>query len=290
MSIAPGGSIYFPTAVPGRRGLLAVTVALAQSVLAEGGQPEAERWVNGFTAVPDSCDSADPIGIGCVDSPVDKLPVDNADNVDVHPFLTLGSDTCSTMDRGRDWLGRATRNLLATESWQAEAELFDGAASKGPGVTPNPFFTDGATATDATAVGGAMAAIRALARLEGALAACLHGQRGMIHATPELVSQWDAGGALRVEGSTVLTVLDTIVVAGSGYSGNDPDGTPATAGTTWAYGTPLIYGLQGSVRPVGDQPQSTDRAQNTITRIVERPNALVFATCCVLAVHASLTT
>lgn len=287
--LGPVGAADFPPAVPGRRGLLVEAVALTAQALADGIGVD-ERWTNGFTYLPDSCDAINPQAIQCLGSPGDKLPPDNADAVDYAPFLTFGGDKCSRMDVGRDREGRARRNLLATESWQVEAEFFDGLASKSVSPNlPNPFLTDGTTADDATGGGSPLPSVRALARVEQAIMECLHGQRAMIHAQPELVSLWQAGGALRLEGNVLLTVLDSIVVPGSGYSGAGPDATPAAAGTSWCYGTSLVYALQGSINLLGTAPDWLNRTTNDVTVLVERTNALVFAPCCVKAVHASLT-
>jgi hypothetical protein len=299
---APGTALYGPFAVPGRRNLLAVALDATNQADQEAGggtSPAFEldgvsgqpRWVNGFTFLADSCDAMDPMGIQCLGSPTDKDIVENPDLVIIDPFLTFGADVCSTMDMSRDREGRARRNLLATESWQIEREFFDGIASKT--TTPDgrsPYMTDGATATAISAT--VFPATRALAELERELLACLHGQRGIIHARPDLVTLWQAGGALRLEGNTILTVLDTIIVPGSGYSGAGPDGTPAAADTSWAYGTGLVYLRQANIiDPDVTTPYArVDRGQNTTTWRIERPNAVYFAPCCVKAVHASLTT
>ncbi len=284
------GSFYWPPAQPGRRGLLAASLAVTQAAIVDYPESVDERWVNGFSYLADSCDAADPMGILCIDSPADKTPVDNPDVVTMAPFLTFGTDRCSTLDAGRPRAERARRNLLATESWQIEREFFDVVATKSTTPDgPNPYMTDNATATAVSAT--VFPAMQALAVLEEALLACLHGQRGMIHATSDLVTLWQAGGGLRLEGQTILTIMDTIIVPGTGYSGAGPDGTGPAAGSSWTYGTGLVYLLQGQILdPAAQNPEARiDRDQNTTTFIVERPNALLFAPCCVKAVHASLT-
>lgn len=302
MQGAPGTSFYGPAAVAGRRGLLAVALdattqadeagaGMFRSLLEPdlAGQP---RWVNGFSFVADSCEALDPMGIECFGSPTDKLTPTNSDVVTIAPFLTFGADKCSAMERSRPRAALAKRNLLVTESWQIEREFFDGIATKSTTPDgPSPYLTDGVTATDITG-GAALAATRALAKLESALLDCLHGQRGVIHATPELVTLWQAGGALHIEGNTILTVLDTIIVAGPGYSGNGPDGSAPAADTSWAYGTGLVYLRQANIiDPDETTPYArVDRDVNTELWRVERPNAVYFAPCCVKAVHASLTT
>jgi len=302
-----GTSLFGPYAVPGRRGLLQVALDATNAGDLEAGgaqgpafEPDVTgqpRWVNGFTFGADSCDALDPTAISCIGNPGDKGAPDNPDSVVVDAFLTFGADQCSSMDNSRQREARARRNLLATESWQIEREFFDGIATKSTTPDgPSPYLTreDSGTplADDVTGGGTALAATRALAHLEQELLSCLHGQRGVIHAIPELVTLWQAGGALRLEGNTILTVLDTIIVAGSGYSGNAPGGAGADAGETWAYGTGLVYLRQANIiDPDVTTPYArVDRDHNTTTWRVERPNAVYFAPCCVLAVNASLTT
>lgn len=282
-----------PQAQRGRRNLL--DVALASTAAADEFYGEDAsidpRWVNGFSFSSDTCDALDPMGILCFGSPADKDAPTNPDAVTIDPFLTFGVDRCSSLDNGRDREGRARRNLLTTEPWQVEREFFDGIASKSTSPQGrSPFMTDGVTAQDITG-GAALPATRALAALERELLDCLHGQRGMIHATPELVTLWQAGGALRVDGQTIVTITDTIVIPGSGYSGDAPNGNAAAAGTSWAYGTGLVYARQSNIiDPDVETPYArVDRAQNTTTWRVERPNAVYFAPCCVKAVQASLT-
>lgn len=288
-----------PLVAPGRRGLLNAAVMVTDEgdftidpsdddVGPTTGQRQ-PHWAGGFQFSPDACGAIDPTVIECL--PVtDKTKLVNPGVVDYTPFLTYGFDECTTMDQHRDREGRARRNLLATESWQLERELFDGIASKSSTPdTDNPFLTDG-DAVDVTG-GGALSSIPALARVERDLLRRLHGQRGMIHATPDLVTFWQNGGALHLEGNTILTVLDTIIVAGSGYSGNAPDGTAAPAGTTWAYGTGMVYLRQGFIFDPGvENPESrVNRDLNSITWRLERPNAVYYSPCCVNAVHAALT-
>lgn len=290
----PGPVFWGPFAQPGRRNLLDVALA-ATAAADEFYAPDQSidpRWVDGFSFSSDSCDALDPMGIQCLGNPGgDKDHVENPDVVVIDPFLASGTDVCSTLDNKRDREGRARRNLLATESWQIEREFFDGAASLT--TTPqgrSPFMTDGVTAQDITG-GAAKAATLALATLERELLDCLHGQRAIIHATPDLVTMWQSGGALHIEGTTIMTVTDTIIVPGAGYSGAGPDGTPAAAGTSWAYGTGLVYLRQANIfDPDIETPYArVDRARNVTTWRVERANAIYFAPCCVKAVHASLT-
>lgn len=290
----PQGSIYWPQATPGRRGLLVAAANVSWADLVDYPVENPLEWVNGFSYSSDSCGAVDPMQVMCIGSPAEKDPVENPDTIPYSPFLTFGSDRCSSLDAQRPRQERARRNLIATESWQIEREFFDGVATidgAGDDIAPNPFMTDGATAIDVTGA-GSLGPMHALARIEAELMSCLHGQRTMIHATPDLVTLWNAGGGLRLEGNTLLTTAcDSIVVPGAGYSGNGPDGDAASAGTSWCYGTGIVYLLQGPILDPadGNAASRVDRATNTTTWIAERPNALMYSPCCVVAVHADLT-
>lgn len=274
--------INAPQPVAGRRGLLRAAVPLM-------GVPAG--WQNGVTFDPESCTVVGPIDVNCWADDFTKTPPDLPGIVAFRPYAALGGDVCSTMAAsGRDRRGRAERNLTATESWQVEREVFDGviSATRDDVDHVNPFLTDG----NADAATSAPTPPKyALAAMERALADCLHGQRGMIHATPDVVSLWDADGLVRVEGELLLTVHDTIVVPGTGYSGDDPDGDTATAGSSWAYGTPVMYLLQASIETVGgdDQPGRVDRSVNTETYLVERVQVVLWNPCCLVAAEVDVT-
>lgn len=275
MAVGPRARLEAPPSAPGRHGLIASAVEVP---------PGDERWVNGFGFDPESCDPAALVAIGCAPGgdakPVAGLPP----LVEYEPFMVIGSDRCAMFDQGRDRDGRARRHLLATESHQLEAEFWDGALAR---AEPLPNLYLAKTGADALGSGGPVAA---LARLEQALGECLHGQRGMIHATLTTVSFWMAAGVLRVEGGLLLTALDTIVVAGSGYSGSAPGAAPVPpadlAAAATAYGTGLVYVRRGAIFAPDDASRASrvDRTVNTETTYVERPIAAVTSGCCRVSV------
>lgn len=284
MAIGNRQRVDAPAAGPNRRGLLSPGGAI------EIVEPD-ERWVGGFAYEPLACGVIGPRPIVCEDTekPSD---VDPAAIREYDPIYLLGADVCSTLDRGRDRIERAQQNLLATQSHQAEREFWDGVATRA--ATPNlgnAYLAEGG-ASDAVS-STPVPFVNALAELDQALAECLHGTQGMIHATPLTVSLWYAAGLLRVEGQRLLTAMDTIVVTGSGYSGSapgaqagDPPVPPAdlSAGAT-AYGTGLVYSRLGSTNRIGETAVSEiDRATNTQTVLVERPAAITFAGCCLLSI------
>lgn len=281
MVVGPRAVVAAPAPVPGRRGIVAAAVELTEGD---------ERWVNGFAFAPESCDGATGIPLYCGQTGATKTAGGNPETVEYDPWAVLGWDECSTLQRGRDRAGRARRQLIATESAQIEAELWDGAIARAEGY-PNPYL-----AKSTTVELGTFPPVAALAQLEQALAECLHGQRGMIHATPATVTGWASVNLVRVESGLLLTAMDTIVVAGAGYSGSAPNavanGAPVPpvdpAASAHAYGTGIVYLRRGQITPVGEETSQVDRAVNTQTVFVERPVAAIWNACCTIGVEVDL--
>jgi hypothetical protein len=272
-----------PPLAAGRRGLLAVATT-------PGDVPA--NWLQGVTYTPEPCTAPEPLPwVVCV------TDVDLPDDPNTRPAAALwqpiwlrGEDVCSTLDGMRfdERERRARANLTATASWQAEREFADAVASSQAG-DENPHLSAAAgwvSADDATSAATAPAV--ALAALEQELAVCLHGQRGMLHAPPAVVSLWDAAGQLHMEGQVLVTANDNVVVAGSGYSGDDPSGSSADAGSLWAYGTGLVYQIRGEATTEGEASERVDRAQNTIVTWVTQPLLLFTSPCCKIAAQVSI--
>lgn len=251
------------------------------SFAGEGTDP---RWVGGLVFVPNSCAAAQAVPIGCDLSDFDtdqtnKAASDNPANVEYVPYAVVGGDKCSAMDQSRNRLDRARGQLLATESYQIARELWRGDLARA-GSWPNPFLTDPA-AEDL----GTHGPVHALAALEQFLAECLHGQRGMIHATPYTAAIWSGLYLLREEQGILLTARRTIVVADAGYDGSAPnagDPTPPADidAAASAYATPIVHLRRGTVREVGDTVSQIDRGVNDWTVFVERPVAATWGGCC----------
>lgn len=278
----PPSLITPPAVAAGRRGLLAVA--------ADPGAGAA-RWLDGVTYTPEACAAPDPLPWVLCDT-TDDIPDPDARPAAAlwHPIVLRGVDVCSILDgiRAPEREQRARSNLTATASWQAEREFADAVASTaGPDTNPHLSSATGwATADEATS--SAEPAAFALALLEQMLAECLHGQRGMLHAPPAVVALWDAAGQLRLDGQVLVTANDNVVVAGSGYSGDDPDGDAAAAGSLWVYGTALVYQLRGPATPEGEALERVDRAQNTVETFVQQPLLLFASPCCKIGAQVSI--
>lgn len=279
------------TAPPNRAGTAGL-IALGTNVQADG-----DRWVNGFAFDPETCADGLVYGAVCQTVTPKELP-EGAELVTYDPVVIIGTDTCSTMSgTDRDIRGRANRHLLAVQSHHLEQVFWTGEATDdtGPEGGARPHLADG-TAT--VLAGTATPLIHALAVLDQALTACLHGQAGMVHMTPVALAVYAGlGGDVveRVDGRW-LTPNGHTVVAGSGYTGGgprpDPEGElPAPPNLSavppanqWIYGTPQVQILLGGVEFFAD----VDRARNSQTTRAERP-AAAFHGCCKFAIHVDLT-
>ncbi len=268
----PPSLINPPPIIPGRRGLLSVATTPAEIPT---------DWLHGVTFSPESC--AVPAPLPWVVCETDDFgdPAGPPGPAAWYPIMLRGVYECSTMggydrpERER----RARAVLTATASHQAEAELAQGVASSQGGV-PNPILTssDGwIDVIDATT--GPEPPAYALSALEQSMALCLHGQRGTIHATPAVVTLWDAEGLLHAEGQLLVTANDNVVVAGSGYAGL----------TSFVYGTGPMFQIRGQATPEGDAVEQTDRAQNTITTWVTQPSLVYVSPCCKVAAEVATT-
>lgn len=251
---------------------------------------EQSRWENGVTFTPDACGTGgivDP----CVTSAKapDALPA----AVEFEPFGVWTGVTCSTFGfQARDYQGQARRQLAAFQSRYIEREFWRGDQAR-TSAWPNRYLTH---LDNDVLTAGATTPRQALACLEQALFECGFGQRGVIHATPQVVTEWAAENLVRREGGIILTVLDTIVVAGSGYDGSGPQvaagGAPVAAadGSVWAYATGMVEVRLSDVEVLTPSlREATDRSANTVTVIAERLAAVTFDQCCHFAAEMDLT-
>lgn len=282
---------------PPAAGPVAGSGALLPSLGRAVTEVQEERDV-GFNYVPEGCGSVltghhDP----CRESDEKPIP-DNLAVVEAWPFNLVAGDKCSSWELNeRDWQGRATRQLLASQSFQVARELWGGAQAQAMADdvptddVPNRWLASEAADT-LTTPGDATSPTDALASLEYALGQCLHGGRGLIHATLHAVTYWWGEDLLRREGNQLLTALDTIVIADAGYDGSGPNGEEAQDGSQWAYGTGAVTARLGPVRTVPSSAetarQGLDRATNTVEVLAERAAAVGFEPCCHVAVEIDL--
>lgn len=173
--------------------------------------------------------------------------------------------TCSSLNFGgnwRDFAARARTVLEATLSYGVEHVL-----SQGVVASTNPFFGD----SNVTKLNGGAATLAstALAYLEHAIG--LTGRQGLIHAPPEVVTQWSASSLLFVEDDVLYTFNGTPVAAGGGYIGASANGTAPGAGNAWAFATGPVQVRVSDTMLVGDDINgSLDTSNNDVTFRAEK--------------------
>lgn len=255
-----------------------------------------DRWV-GFSWLPEACGVAAAMDIsGCGAASGLDIPAGPGFREFV-PYGLWAGDQCSPWDKTREYAARARRQLQAGQSFQLEREFWTGTLAKAATPDwPNDYLANADTTT-ILASSAALAPLEALAALEQGIATATHGGRGMIHATPATVTHWANGGALRREGNLLLTVLDTIIVAGSGYTGSSPGAVAAANGAVWAYGTDLVDVRLGPVHTVPEDPTEAapgvpvaalDRAVNTVGVYAWRAAAASWDGCAHVAVKLNI--
>ncbi len=264
---------------PPRVGLLATLTAVAGDA----------RMADGAAWQPESCDLGgvfDPVLCAPVATITPRVAPGIEESV---PFGIWADDRCAPWDQERDWQGRARRSLEATQSYQVAREFWTGTLAKAATPDwPNRYLARPDSDVVST---GPESATDALACLEQGIAQTGHGRRGMIHATPQLVTHWQIGGALRREGGLLLTIMDTIVVPDAGYDGSGPNGEPAAEGSQWAYGTEVVQVHLGPIEYVPDDPLSGegfDRASNTVVVRAQRLARVQWDHCVHVAAEVNL--
>lgn len=155
---------------------------------------------------------------------------------------------------------RVQRVFAAVESFGVEREFATGAA-----LALNPHLNDGGADLLAAA---AVTPFEALALLEDAIGRT--GRRGVIHAPPSTISQWDwrvfdVGGKLRTRNGT-------LVVSGGGYTDVIDDGAGALAADEqWAWATGPIEIRRSEIYQLPNTlAEALDRETNTVVVYAER--------------------
>jgi len=282
---APDLVIAPPPLTPPRMSL----VSLADTPEAPG-----SRWESGYSWSPESCGDGN-IGLICPAPGSVKEACPNPTIVEFQPFYVYASDKCSTWSyKERDFYGRATRKLLAAESWFLEHEIMLDTLALG-----NPAI---ATAGAVTVTAGALPPHVALARLEDALGDCNRGSRSMIHVRPGILDLLVVGQVLRREGNVWLTPMDNIVVPGRGYPATGPAGQPIGVNSEWIYATSMVQIRRSEIvltpepwdktseNPMGIPQQAVDRSVNDIFVLAERiVSAAWDPSCCWLAAETQRT-
>lgn len=246
MGVATGSTSVSPIpAAPPEIGLLVSAIPAQREEMAGG------DWKKGVTYRPEGCTSGRVFTPTCGASDESDYILrgdsDAPDNVDWLPYILSIEIDCSTFDggeqgaearisEGRRVMESMTEYLLAYEFWTGEQVSLSTLADD---TTPYPNTWLADTANVDVVNGAGLDPIPALACLESYLGRRNGGQQGMIHASPGVVSHWQAGGALTREGNRIYTVNRNIVIASPGYIGTSPTRTLGD-NNVWAYATDLV--------------------------------------------------
>lgn len=257
---------------PPRFGLLA-----SATVLTGDGE-----WQAGVTFAPEACGGgrvADPC------EPGSNVPPTNPETVEADSFWVQALDSCATFDRARDREARARRLLEACQSARIAEEFWEGNQAIASGW-PNQYLAN--EDSDVVTTGPATP-IEALACLELALADCMCGQRGMIHATRDVVTYWASERLVEKVGNMLLTSFDTIVVPDAGYTGVSPIRALPADGSVWAYATPMVTVRLGAVElPATDLGAQVNIANNDQVVVAQRLAVVTHSGCCHAAAEVNI--
>lgn len=244
------------------------------------------RWEQGLSFIPEMC-AVDGMVFDPCDADPGKLAQPIEEYVSYTPFGILQGVSCSTFSPGVDVEADARRALNVSRERLISGEFWTGTLVRAatPDLT-NPYLASGTAVTQPNTT-TATTPVRALAQLETGISLC-HAGRSMIHARRDTVTYWAAAGLLRREGNLLLTINDTIVVPGEGYTGSAPS-TPDTvpgAPSAWAYATPLVTVRLGSVVNLAPAaPEVT--TENLRTAFAEQFVAVTFDPCCIVGINVS---
>lgn len=271
---APAGTVEGPARVAAPFGLF--------SVLSPSPGDTEERWLNGVVWEPITCSAASGLGPDCDAEAASGFPKgfpEGAGLGEADPFYVYGSYVCSPVGHDVQWAQqRAALHLIAREEAAVEHALWTGDLGNTPNLT-------GATGLNS---GTALDPVEAIGILEDWLAA-EYGSRGVIHMTRRAATSGLAALSLRIEGQRLVTALGTPVVAGSGYTGTSPAGAAPSAGESWIYASPGLFGYRSqTIEPSNRPGDLLNRANNDLHGMVERGYLLGWDPCGTAAVEMTL--
>lgn len=251
--------------------LVAEALTLTDDVLGAGYvfEPEACGTQRGGVAELDCGGGTDEMTVG-------NMPP----RVEGDPFVIFAWDECSTLGwRGRDFVGRATRMLLASQSFWLARELAVGSLG-----LEQRSLNDPAAVTLTSAPVEDVA--EALSIVEQGIADVGRGEPGMVHVTIGMLTRLMAANAIRLDGSLWRTASSNVVVADAGYTGAGPGDDTPDAGSEFMYGTSLIGVQLGDPLFLPDnfddasiRGTAVDRGINLLTMYAERAAVWVWDEC-----------
>lgn len=239
-------------------------------------------------------------------------PPGNLPQVGYVPFLIQVQDECSTIGwKARDFVGRALRLLDNATPNAIEREFWSGAFAQNTTTGPiyqsdfpaglNAFLTQTGTpsnggssiaAVDLTPTGGPPSITRGMQILEDYLANAGFGGQGMIHVAPQ--TSPNLLGARRL-GALLLSVMDNIIVPGSGYPTSGAQGpigngaANASATTGWMFASDLVsVRLDDPMVFPSTYAEALDRPNNVLRFRAQRYAAVTFDNARLAAVRVEL--
>lgn len=245
-----------------------------------------EQWEDGFKFQPEQCGQSGVSSLDCgtiaEDFDTGTRPTEQV----ADPWIVWAGDECSTFGyQARDWVGRATRQLVASRSYQIAREVWHGNLG-----LDNVPLVDSASITVSA---DAMSARKGLACLEAALGDCSQGTIGLIHMSPQVLTELAGlGNTIRLDGTSWVTPNGHVIIPDAGYDGSPPDGIAVDADSQWIYGTTMMA-LRASevvVNPPSaeDAMAQMDRTVNTATVFASQLVAYQWDNCCHFAAQVAV--
>lgn len=263
-------------------GLLSVA-----SVAETNADPRSERWIRGFSTLSNASPT---VRIAATNNPApangvifDGSAVKTYE--DVTPFWVEieSKKTAKDLISENPFDGTLIEQIEAASQKAAEYELWEGVAARD---IPNPvsgYLIEENGATVVTTAGEDSA--RALALLEQSIANSPTGGRGVIHMTRDVASTLGSRLLYKAKNrddkkAYAVTRLGTLVVVGSGYTGNGPIGVAnraASATNKWMFATGGVEVLLGKPEIANTSlAQGFDPSTNDSIVTVTRPVAAHF--------------
>lgn len=250
-------------------------------------------WTAGFTF--EASDAGVKVSNGSivgVTPAVSVVVIDNTDSKDRFktylPFDIQASIKVSTFGTTPAEIEASAKTALDVVTQKAiEAEFWNGDVAKLLTSDNDNRFLASAQSVDVTPTPGTAVKVRyGLALLEQAIAGSPAGAQGLIHVTRDVATAL----RLNADGTTLLTDLETPVVAGVGYSKKGPTGATASAGKAWMYATgPVSVRLGPTTITPSKLNQAVNVSINDIEYFADRPAAVTWATSDSYAVLVDLT-
>lgn len=246
------------------------------------------RWMGGVAYAPEQMGTPPAVSDPCSQAFNMDAPA-NLAQVQAMPFVCWAGDTCSSFGwEARDFKGRATRALLAGESYQIAKEFWGGAQAQSSGW-PNNYLTEPALLNVVATTAQTPSA--ALNLLEQAIADTSGGQQGMIHCTRQLGSALsELGNTFHTLNGLTVTYTGTVICMDAGYPGTGPTAHSLGGSVQWAYAT-----LMPTVRrsPIDVVPGTLDEAMNRSTNLItwraERLAVVTVPPCTIVGCPITLT-